>query len=141
MKHRPEYNPKVIGKNLRRLREEKNLTVNEVSEYLRVSKQAVYHYESGKRYPQSDTMFALMELYEAELHDIIDEHTEAPGIMDISYNISEKHDQAIHGMDYIFQYNGTEIVAENVISLEKYKKQIKCMEKYTEMISKYYKAV
>ena len=81
MKYRPEYDPKVIGKNLKRLREAKNLSVNEVREYLRLSKQAVYNYESGKRYPQSDTMFALMELYEADLHDIIDEHVEVSAIM------------------------------------------------------------
>ena len=46
MRHRPEYNPKIIGNNLRRLRE-------------------------GKGYPQTDTMFALMELYEVDLCDII----------------------------------------------------------------------
>ena len=43
MKHRPEYNPKVIGENLRRLRKEKCLSVKEVKEYLRIgSVQAIY---------------------------------------------------------------------------------------------------
>ena len=74
MKHRPEYDRNLIGKNLRRLREAKNLSVEEVKEYLRLgSVQAIYKYESGQSYPQTDTMFALMELYEAELNDIIRE--------------------------------------------------------------------
>ncbi len=75
MKYRPEYDLKVIGENLRRLREEKSLSVDEVREYLRLgSVQAVYKYEKGKSYPQADTMFALMELYEANLSDITCKH-------------------------------------------------------------------
>ena len=71
MRYRPEYDMKVIGKNLKRLRESMNLSVDEVREYLCLgSVQAVYKYEKGKSYPQADTMFALMELYEADLHDI-----------------------------------------------------------------------
>ena len=75
LKYRPEYDLKVIGENLRRLRIEKSLSVDEVREYLRLgSVQAVYKYEKGKSYPQADTMFALMELYEANLSDIICKH-------------------------------------------------------------------
>lgn len=75
MKYRPEYDLKVIGENLRRLRIEKSLSVDEVREYLRLgSVQAVYKYEKGKSYPQADTMFALMELYEANLSDITCKH-------------------------------------------------------------------
>lgn len=162
MKYRPEYDPKVIGKNLKRLREAKNLSVNEVREYLRLSKQAVYNYESGKRYPQSDTMFALMELYEADLHDIIDEYVEVSAIMDIPCNALEKSEQTIceetscdvsentepaavqemneHAgiyfleMDGIFDYQGIKNVVTNVISLEARRK------KYAELLGKYYKA-
>lgn len=72
MKYRPEYDMKVIGENLKRLREAKSLSVKDVQEYLRLgSVQAIYKYENGKGYPQVDTMFALMELYEANLSDII----------------------------------------------------------------------
>ena len=75
LKYRPEYDLKVIGENLRRLRIEKSLSVDEVREYLRLgSVQAVYKYEKGKSYPQADTMFALMELYEANLSDITCKH-------------------------------------------------------------------
>ena len=77
MIYRPEYDMKVIGQNLKRLRVAKNLSVDDVREYLCLgSVQAIYKYEKGKSYPQADTMFALMELYEANLYDIIKDHEE-----------------------------------------------------------------
>lgn len=72
MQYRPEYDMKLIGHNLKRLREEKKFTVEEVRRYLRLgSVQAIYKYEAGKSYPPVDTMFALMQMYEAEPDDII----------------------------------------------------------------------
>lgn len=77
MNYRPEYDLKVVGENLKRLRVEKNLSVDYVKNYLRLgSVQAVYKYEKGKSYPQADTMFAMMELYEANLYDIVRNHEE-----------------------------------------------------------------
>lgn len=47
----------------------------EVRKYLCLgSVQAVYKYEKGIGYPPADTMFALMELYEADLRDVIGNH-------------------------------------------------------------------
>ncbi len=75
MTYRPEYDMKIVGKNLKRLRVAKNLSVDEVREYLGLgSVQAIYKYEEGKSYPPADTMLALMVLYEANLYDMIKEH-------------------------------------------------------------------
>ncbi|MBQ3516713.1 MAG: helix-turn-helix transcriptional regulator [Lachnospiraceae bacterium] len=72
---RTEYDMKVIGRNLRRLREKKHLSVEQVREYLCLgSVQAVYKYEAGAGYPQADTMLALMELYDAGVHEIVKEY-------------------------------------------------------------------
>ncbi len=69
---RPNFDIEVVGKNLRRLRKAKNLKVTEVRDYLGFeSAQAVYKYESGKGYPQVETMFALMKLYDAGIDDLI----------------------------------------------------------------------
>ena len=77
MVYRPEYDMKVVGQNLKRLRVAKKLSVDDVREYLCLgSVQAIYKYEKGKSYPHADTMFALMELYEANLYDIIRNHEE-----------------------------------------------------------------
>ena len=74
---RPEYDMKIVGRNLRRLRLAKHLSVDDVREYLCLgSVQAIYKYEKGKCYPQADTMMALMELYGADLYDITRNHEE-----------------------------------------------------------------
>lgn len=78
MKYRPEYDKELIGKNLRRCRQAKNLSVEQVKEYLCIgSIQAIYKWEEGKSYPQTDTMFALMELYEIGLQDLLYKEQEA----------------------------------------------------------------
>ena len=72
MKHRREYDIKLVGRNLRRLREKKNLSVQDVREYLCLgSVQAIYKYEAGRNYPQADVLFALLELYEADFRELI----------------------------------------------------------------------
>ena len=87
---RPEYDMKVVGYNLKRLRVAKNLSVDDVRQYLQLgSVQAIYKYEKGKSYPQADTMFALMELYEANLYDIIKDHEE------------DKQSSSAHIMEYM----------------------------------------
>ncbi|MBR1478157.1 MAG: helix-turn-helix transcriptional regulator [Lachnospiraceae bacterium] len=55
MIYRPEYDMKVVGQNLKCVRIAKNLSVNDVREYLCLgSVQAIYKYEKGKSYPQAD---------------------------------------------------------------------------------------
>ena len=72
MKCRTEYDLKVIGKNLKRLREQHHLTVEQLREYLCLgSVQAIYKYEAGVGYPQADTMLALMELYDVGVNEIV----------------------------------------------------------------------
>ena len=100
MRYRPEYDMKVIGENLRRLREAKSLSVKEVQKYLRLgSVQAVYKYENGKGYPQADTMFALMELYEASLSDIICKHEE-----ENVYNLYEENREQSFAVSGYYMY-------------------------------------
>lgn len=75
--HRPEYNLKVIGRNLKRLRLSKSLTVEDVRKYLRLgSVQAIYKYENGQSYPQADALLALMQLYGVGVADLVYEQDE-----------------------------------------------------------------
>lgn len=65
MKKRPEYSLSATGENLRRLRKEKQLSVNAVKEYMGLeSVQAVYGWELGYYYPTADNLLALAELYD-----------------------------------------------------------------------------
>ena len=72
LRHRRVYDMKLIGSNLRRLRENRNLSVENVREYLGLgSVQAIYKYEVGKNFPQADILLALLELYDADFMDLI----------------------------------------------------------------------
>ena len=98
MRYRPEYDKKLIGRNLRRCRQAKNLSVEQVREYLCIgSIQAIYKWEEGKSYPQTDTMFALMELYEIGLQELIYKETE-----EVS-----KEAETLYEIDTRFAKNGT----------------------------------
>lgn len=76
MRKRPEYNKKLIGRNLRRCRRTKHISVEQVREYLRLGTvQAIYKWEEGTSYPQTDNMLALMELYGIEIKDLLYEES------------------------------------------------------------------
>ncbi len=67
MKKRPEYSKIETGKNMRRLREAKHLTAEQVREYMQLgSVQAVYKWERGECFPQADNLMALALLYEVK---------------------------------------------------------------------------
>jgi len=64
MRVRPEYNFRIIGKNLRRLRKARGFSVEEVRAYMQLgSVQAIYKWERGEGMPQADSLLALMQLY------------------------------------------------------------------------------
>lgn len=124
MKYRPEYDMKVIGENLKRLREAKSLSVKDVQEYLRLgSVQAIYKYENGKGYPQVDTMFALMELYEADLYDIICKHE----VVVCSFIEENREPSSV-----ILSYRMKDFDAEiEIMNIEKYQERLaKRLQKY-----------
>lgn len=54
-------------KNLRKLREQKEISQKELAEYLGVSQNAVSSYELGKREPSIDTLVKLADLYEVSV--------------------------------------------------------------------------
>lgn len=72
MRHRREYDARLIGRNLKRLRIKRGLSVEDVREYLCLgSVQAIYKYEAGQNYPQTDALLALMELYEVDFRELL----------------------------------------------------------------------
>ncbi|MCR5196190.1 MAG: helix-turn-helix domain-containing protein [Pseudobutyrivibrio sp.] len=72
--NRPKYDLHAIGNRLRELRKRKGLSVAEVCEYLGIaSERTIYYYEAGERVAPFDVMFALLELYEADLADVLGE--------------------------------------------------------------------
>lgn len=78
MNVRPEYDFKVIGNNLKRLRLANGMTVEEVREYMQLGTvQSIYKWERGDGLPQADSLIALMQLYGAtNIRMLTEESTE-----------------------------------------------------------------
>lgn len=60
-----------LSDNLHMLREERGWTQDDVAQRLGVSKMAVSNYESGKRYPKSETLEALADLFNVDMDFLI----------------------------------------------------------------------
>lgn len=117
MRHRPEYDLKVIGDNLKRLRKKNGFSVEEVREYLQMGTvQAIYKYERGAGYPPADTLLALMDLYHADYHDIVEEHTVEENLL------IEKWTRELGKMNYaILEWRASDINRQaQVLRLKKY---------------------
>ena len=73
MKHkRPEFDMKAFGRKLKYCREKKDLTVEAVRQYLRLSSvQAIYKWENGEAFPTLDNFMALIELYDVNPRNLM----------------------------------------------------------------------
>lgn len=60
-----------LGEQLKRLREEKNLSREELAQEMNVSRQAVYKWESNKGYPDIENLIKLSDLYNVTLDELI----------------------------------------------------------------------
>lgn len=69
---RPEYDLLKTGEQIRKLRRERNITAEEVREYLQIgSVQAIYKWEKGRCFPQADNLMALAKLFDVNTSDIM----------------------------------------------------------------------
>lgn len=63
--YRNYYDMEAFGQELRRIRKERQISVERVREFLQLeSTQAIYKWESGKCFPQADTLIALCKFYD-----------------------------------------------------------------------------
>lgn len=89
MNVRPEYDFKVIGNNLKRLRLANNMTVDEVREYMQLGTvQSVYKWERGDGLPQADSLIALMQLYGADRIEMITEEGVEPSSLFFAFTLT-----------------------------------------------------
>lgn len=61
----------MIGKNIRRFRNEKNMTQDQLAEKLSVTRQAVSNWENGKTQPDVETLRKIAEVLKVTLEDLI----------------------------------------------------------------------
>ena len=64
------YNPKKNGKRLKNLRQERNLTQEQVAKVCKLSHQAIAAYENGTRNPTDETKIRLAKLYKRSVEEI-----------------------------------------------------------------------
>ncbi|MBF4693971.1 helix-turn-helix domain-containing protein [Fusibacter ferrireducens] len=57
----------MLGTRLRELRNEKNLTQNEISQLLKIPRGTNAHYELDKRQPDNDTLKSLADFFDVSL--------------------------------------------------------------------------
>lgn len=68
----PMINKRETGVNLRRLMDQRGLTVKDVQQYLGfATEQGVYHWLSGRSLPTLDNLYALSHLLQVPMDDII----------------------------------------------------------------------
>ena len=60
-----------IGKTIKKIREEKNFTQEQLAEKLNVTRQAVSNWETGKTQPDIDTIIKISGIFEVEVEEII----------------------------------------------------------------------
>ncbi|PEE73887.1 transcriptional regulator [Priestia megaterium] len=60
-----------LGDQLQRLREEKNMSGEELAQQINVSRQAVYKWENNKGYPDIQNLLRLSEIYETTIDELI----------------------------------------------------------------------
>ncbi len=60
-----------IARNIKKLRQKKGLTQEELAEKLYVTRQAVSNWETGKNQPDVDTLKSLAEVLETDIKEVI----------------------------------------------------------------------
>lgn len=68
----PVIDPEATGKNITRLRTERNLTVRDLQNYFGFAEpNAIYHWQKGKTLPSVDNLYALSELFHLSMNEIL----------------------------------------------------------------------
>lgn len=69
---RPEYDLKRTGEQIRKFRREKNISVDQIREYMKFSStQSIYKWEKGQCFPQADNLLALAKLFDVNPNEIM----------------------------------------------------------------------
>ena len=78
MNNYPSIDLKATGNRIKQLRKERNLRVQDISDYMGfMEPQAVYKWQRGESLPSVDNLFALSRLFDTPMENILMEHDEA----------------------------------------------------------------
>lgn len=72
LKAYPVIDPAATGENIRRLRNERGLSIRQLQDYFNFAEpRAIYKWQSGENLPSVDNLYALGALFEVPLEDIL----------------------------------------------------------------------
>lgn len=82
-----------IGKTIRKLREEKNMTQDNLAEKMNVTRQAVSNWETGKTSPDIDTLFKLSQIFDVSMEEIIygEKQSRVTNVTNVTNQTIKKH--------------------------------------------------
>ena len=63
-----------FGENLRNLRKSKNITQEELSEKVNVSRQSVSKWETGEAYPEMNNILELCKIFHCNINDLVNDN-------------------------------------------------------------------
>ena len=87
----PVIDKKQTGINLRLIMDERGLTVKDVQQYLELgSVQSVYHWLNGLSMPTIDNLYALSELFQIPIDDMICGNRNRPKIYTSKNQVQER---------------------------------------------------
>ena len=67
----PKINIKATGENIKRLREQRNISVKALSEMLDLTIIAVYSWQSGRSLPTVENLVALSSIFDVGMNEIL----------------------------------------------------------------------
>ena len=84
-----EFRMDQIGKHIKKYREEKGLTQEQLAEQMSVTRQAVSNWENAKTQPDIDTLFRLSQIFEISIEELIygEKRETAPEVINITKKI------------------------------------------------------
>ena len=77
----------VVSNSIRKLREERGMTQDELAEKLNVTRQAVSNWETGKTQPDIETLTRLAEIFDVSVERIIYGSERKERIVQVSRNV------------------------------------------------------
>ena len=82
-----------IGKFIKELRNEKNISQNELSEEIHVTRQAISNWENGKAIPDSDILLTLSSLFGVSINEILsgERNTSENNLRDITLQLIDEN--------------------------------------------------
>ena len=107
----------LVGQRIRILREENDITQNELGEKLSVSKTTISHYENDSRTPSIETLIQLADFFQVDLDYIL-------GVESVGYSEKRSVQMSDEEIDFILELRRMMTYKKIISNPKKYVKAI-----------------